>query len=340
MSLTTALPVFISEVQLAYMNAKNNGFLTGAQPEKIAMELAKEISNAIKNYAEKAQVNTVDIIPAGQEISLSPSTQKITKKKGSITVSGIIDAKNPPIGTTASVGSSTGTGKLTNLLKNIKKLESNFFLTFKNSYERGAEIGADPKKIISDLAQEMAIAIQIYVESLTVETDHLVSPGQPTVSSTFAVGIVSTPGKGKSTASKVSFLYDKKKQDEIGPIPQQLSALVISKRQSLDVQAENSLLKKEAQNFNDYIVLKKAIENAYLTSAELGSQTGVNSDNLIFNLSSQACLAIQNFFMKAIVSVEISVSGGETVTGHITQSGAPIPAYTVSSKGVGSGNIV
>ena len=90
----------------------------------------------------------------------------------------------------------------------VETLKVDLDTAYKKAKDDGSAAGADPDSIISNLAQDVADAIQAYMESAQVITSHIITPGQSAASSipiASGPGVTVSPGSGTGPNGTVKF---------------------------------------------------------------------------------------------------------------------------------------
>ena len=176
MPLSAGHPTLKSDIEDAYITARDSGSEDGADPDAIIAELADNIGNGIHTYMETALVTTI-----------------VTVEPASMNASGAPAATATPIASYVSPGTGTGTGTISFTGGDVNTLISDIEAAFIKVKDNGSEDGADPEAIIAELAADLKTAIDIFALTALVETDVTVFPGQAVVGYMMIVGTAVAP---------------------------------------------------------------------------------------------------------------------------------------------------
>jgi len=203
------------------------------------------------------------------------------------------------------------------LASNFLIFQTAVFDAIKNSREKGKQTGINPDRLISDLSQELAIAVQIFMESALVITRHQIEEGQ----STSPAGTVSPGGEGSGIGS-LNFTFSGILDDDVF-------------QDKLRNNEQKNLI-AQSKKFNSNVVLQKELESAFEIAREAGKITGANPDQIILTLANGIAKAIHKFSLSAKVVEQITIDQSAQVSysGPPPSSGNTIVPFPGSS-GVG-----
>jgi hypothetical protein len=161
MPLAAGHPTLKTDIEDAYITARDDGSEDDADSDAIIAQLAEDIGNAVHTYMETALVSTTVIVePASSNASGSPAATAV------------------PIASYITPGSGTGTGTISFEGGDVDTLISDIEAAFITVRDDGAEDEADPDAIIATLATDLKTAIDTFALTALVETDVTVFPGQ------------------------------------------------------------------------------------------------------------------------------------------------------------------
>jgi hypothetical protein len=176
MSLATGVATLKKDIKVALQKVRDSGKQTGTNSNSIISQLSSDLAVAIQKYMESAQVITTHTINPGQIALIAP---------GVVTTPGAGQGSNGTLKFSSNAG-----------------LKSQIQVAYQNANDLGRQDGQNSDIIISQLAIEIANAINVFALTGIVETDIEV-PGGATVTGLVAGGIpvpaFTGPGNGKGT---------------------------------------------------------------------------------------------------------------------------------------------
>ena len=194
------------------------------------------------------------------------------------------------------------------LLDGHYDLKEEIKVAYETCEASGAKDGAEPKKIMKQLAEDLGTAIHKYMETAEVKTDVTLVGGDTSMSpaSTNGTPGVWTPGVGKGYGE-----------------PEAVTGGGLS------------------YSGSDILTLKTEIEDALKLVKENGSKDGADPDAIILELAGDLMSAIHKFAITATVTTFVNTQDGgspQVVAGYSTPAG-PVPATAAPWSGSGDGSI-
>ena len=177
MPLATGVVTLKQDIKVALQKVRDSGKQKGANSNSIISQLSSDLAAAIQKYMESAQVITAHTINPGQIAPAGPSG----------------------VGTTVSPGAGQGPNGTLKFASNAG-LKSQIQVAYQNANDLGQQDGQNSSAIISQLAIEIANAVNTFALTGIVETDIQVQPGATVtglVAGGFPVPNFTGPGNGK-----------------------------------------------------------------------------------------------------------------------------------------------
>ena len=177
MPLATGVVTLKQDIKVALQKVRDSGKQKGANSNSIISQLSSDLAAAIQKYMESAQVITAHTINPGQIAPAGPSG----------------------VGTTVSPGAGQGPNGTLKFASNAG-LKSQIQVAYQNANDLGQQDGQNSSAVISQLAVEIANAINAFALTGIVETDIQVQPGATVVGLLLPptpVPCFTGPGNGK-----------------------------------------------------------------------------------------------------------------------------------------------
>ena len=177
MPLATGVVTLKQDIKVALQKVRDSGKQKGANSNSIISQLSSDLAAAIQKYMESAQVITTHTINPGQIAPAGPAG----------------------VGTTVSPGTGQGPNGTLKFASNAG-LKSQIQVAYQNANDLGQQDGPNSSPVISQLAIEIANAIDAFALTGIVETDIQVQPGATVtglVAGGFPVPSFTGPGNGK-----------------------------------------------------------------------------------------------------------------------------------------------
>ncbi len=176
MPLSAGHPILKSDIETAYITARDAGSEDGADPNSIINQLANDLGNAIHVYMETALVTTsVTVDPLAMNAAGAPTATAV------------------PTASYVTPGTGSGTGTISFEGGDVNTLISDIEAALIKVKDNGSEDGADPVAIISELAADLKTAIDIFALTALVETEVTVDPGQTVTGYMMIAGTTTAP---------------------------------------------------------------------------------------------------------------------------------------------------
>ena len=176
MPLSAGHPTLKTDIEDAYILARDDGSEDEADSDAIIAQLADDIGTAIHTYMETALVTTAIVVePASMNAAGAPAATAM------------------PTASYITPGSGIGTGEISFEGGDVDTLISDIEAALITVRDDGSEDEADPDAIIATLATDLKTAIDTFALTALVETDVTVFPGQVVFGYMMIVGTATSP---------------------------------------------------------------------------------------------------------------------------------------------------